>query len=1261
MRSIKNLCRKKIILFLSGFLCFLLIFLSLLPWFLSTDTGKNILISSLNSRFSGSLKIETLSLTWQGPQKIEKIRFDSIDGKIKLSCEKISCNSSLIKTLLPSHDLGLILVQNPDIEIHQTLIQAPIEKRPQVQIASFSPTTALNTALPSFEIPFIGNLEIQKGKLSIFSENTSPIIFDITHSQLLSNKNLSEISLSITGETFQNNIKGNILVNASFKETNSLNRSLDSTVSLKNFPIDGIDQLLSIKSPEYRSMLTEATGPSLDLNCVIAFSKEACKASLETKSDKLQIQVQTQLKENNISLISPASIQLTLSPRLLQSLQKKFPQIAPFTSKDPIYFLSTFSKLTIPKTDRGIEFKEASFQSNMEIKPYQTSTVQLGGKGTFSSLNLTDEMSTTINIQIAKQLEISNSTVQISCKKPFLKSDQEFIASIEIEKTPVAFIENFFIEPTQLSKLLGHSFKAKARVQGNERKINITSELSSSLLQITKGNFLFENQTLSLTEPLEAHYLITPDTFQSLATQKNIVLQKEAHITALFSDLQLQDFSSLHDLKVKTAITSSPVIFSSFFALKQHSIEDLSLNFAVDSTSFISLHLKSKQFSIQYDGGFDPNSRTLFWKKPIQAQYILTNKELQALYIGKKAATLLQNTRIQIEIDPSTISLTNFSLNRINLTSHIYGETLLFQNANNIKQIELENLETTLKLSGDKDLLDFAISAHVANGKFECQGALKQISSPDFLLTAHLELQQFPLELIDALTDASLTPVLGSLLDLKLSIDKKNTTQSFLIKAKSPFLNMSGGISLNPQSVVLSDSSSPLKIEFLLTPLAYDVIFKQIETSFSLEEDTLFKASLLKLNIPFISSDYKKPDLANLLLNLQIENEQVSFRNKETKKPISLVNTKLSLQKKDEKTPLYLSIDTNTSSSQKGSFHLDAQIKNLLNREGQFHPSNIQSDLIASFQKFPADALEIIFPSKNKVFSNLLGPYFDMTLKTSLHNSSGPLAANLTSKNMKFSLEGELSSGVLTLRQNLLMQISLNSKTSLVFSKSINPLSISSLSSNDPLSIEISAKGFSLPLFPLNLNRIEVPSARITPGKIFCQNEGNINLMLGILKSKQANQTSQLELWFAPLIVHIQKGILDLERTEILVANAYDIALWGRINLPANKVNMTLGLTAPCLKAAFNIQDLPKDYVLHIPLTGTLDNIKLNKSVATSKIVALTLWQSKNITGDLGAGIGGALIGGLLNQVLKPPGNEGATPPAKTPFPWQSEKPRKSR
>jgi hypothetical protein len=1245
--------RKKLFLSLSTLFCILVGFIAILPWFLSSPSGKEMLLSSLSNQLDGSVSIDTLSLSWKGPQEIVGLRFESLDGKVKLSCDKISCESPLLKALLPSHKIGLVQIQRPDAELRLTLIKEPTTNKPQVHVASLLAEIPLNTYLPIFKVPFIGKLDVQDGKAVIFSENISPITFNLTKGSIRANQNLSEMSVNITGETLQNNIKGSILVDSSFKKTDSHSRSLESKISLIQFPVDGVDQLLALKYPQYRKVLTEAVGPSLDLECSLTFSKEACEAKLTAHSEKILADLQTQLKENELSLTAPATIQISLSPTIVQIAYNKFPELMPLASQSPIQLQTTITRLSIPKTDVGLNFKETSFSSSLELIPYQAVDMNIGCVGKVSSAKLFDKAVADFDLTLTKDNIVSKSKAHISCVNPLTPSKQEITSSIEIGKTPVTFLESLLNSHGNLSKVFGSTINGKVFLEGSLDKLDISSKISSSLLQIEHSHFLWDKQKLSLLEPLNISYLLTPKNLQYFVNPKDVALQNEAEVKATLSKLEVKDFSNPTALKVDALISSSPLNFSKVFSLNNHTIENLSIKLESKSISDISIYLKSNQFSTKFSGGIDRNTDSLFWNKPLQIQYILTNKELKSLYVRAKPPTLLQKTPILIEIEPSRIPLSHITLNQIKLSGHLYGESLLFENANHTHKVKLQNVKAAAQFSGDKDILDFSISSDIEKGKLTSEGKINGLQSPDFFLKADLNLQQFPLDLIDALADSSLSQVLGSVIDLQLSINKRNEMQSISINGNSPLLTIAGGITLTPEAVFLSDPNSPLQLDFHLTKQGYDLITKNFETPFSLVQESQFKADIVELHIPFIGSAYGNPDLSKLLLNVKAENELISLKNTETNTPLNLVNTKLSILKKNEKTPLYVSLDTSSDSEQQGSLHLEAQIKKLLTEQGKFSPSHVQSDLIATFQKFPSDILEVIAPSKEKVIASFLGPYFDMTLKASLHNATGPLSANLTSPNVKFSMEGQLTSGVLSLRQNLLMQVALNPQTSRVLSKKGSSRPIASLSAEHPLLVEISAQGVSVPLFPLIVERIEIPQVQITPGKVFCENKGNLNLMLGILKSKKANQKDQLELWFAPLDIHIHKGVLDLERTEVLVASAYDIALWGRVNFPGNRVNMILGLTAQCLKAAFSIHDLPKDYVLQIPINGTLDNIALDKNAATSKIVALTLWQSKNIPSDSVGGIGGALIGGLLNQVLAPPGNDKPTPKAKTPFPWQ--------
>ncbi len=276
-----------------------------------------------------------------------------------------------------------------------------------------------------------------------------------------------------------------------------------------------------------------------------------------------------------------------------------------------------------------------------------------------------------------------------------------------------------------------------------------------------------------------------------------------------------------------------------------------------------------------------------------------------------------------------------------------------------------------------------------------------------------------------------------------------------------------------------------------------------------------------------------------------------------------------------------------------------------------------------------------------------------LSIKAQIQDSNGSINANIYSPHARFSLNGELVGGMLHLKDTLHAQLTFTDEMSKLFLKKVNPLSISSISSKHPLTLEISPNGTSIPIYPFSIDKLTLPDCKIELGQIECKNEGNINIALSLLKAKQLS-TDNLNLWFAPAIVHINQGVINLERTEILIAETYDVALWGKLNLVSNEVKMVLGLTANCLKKAFGIKKLPEDYVLHIPMRGTTDHVKINTKKATLKIAALLAWQQKDIGGAIGGGVPGAVLGGIIDKVVPLPDQKAKTPPAKHPFPWET-------
>ena len=280
-----------------------------------------------------------------------------------------------------------------------------------------------------------------------------------------------------------------------------------------------------------------------------------------------------------------------------------------------------------------------------------------------------------------------------------------------------------------------------------------------------------------------------------------------------------------------------------------------------------------------------------------------------------------------------------------------------------------------------------------------------------------------------------------------------------------------------------------------------------------------------------------------------------------------------------------------------------------LNLQGQL--SNESNQLELKVTQFPNRILDLIARIKGSTrfpCTTLFGDTLNATLSMGLKNSSGPVVLNLNTANSRLSLKGHLKEGVLSLDSTFHAQSLITPEMSRLFLKEINPLGISYFNSQDPVTIEISSQGFSLPVSPFDLKKAQIPSATIELGKINCRNEGNLNLTLALLRN---SSDKDLTVWFAPIDFTLINGVVDLERTEIYIDKTYDVAVWGDINLVKDKVDMTLGLTASTLKKAFGIKNLPNNYVLTLPMKGTTDHVKINSKKATAKIALLLAWQQK--------------------------------------------------
>jgi hypothetical protein len=530
-------------------------------------------------------------------------------------------------------------------------------------------------------------------------------------------------------------------------------------------------------------------------------------------------------------------------------------------------------------------------------------------------------------------------------------------------------------------------------------------------------------------------------------------------------------------------------------------------------------------------------------------------------------------------------------------------------------QISLDRFElgqtpietTSITLNGDLKSRSgqFDIASQVENGSIKANGTFQWPKT----VTGQLTLQLVPTSLLDRFLPTLASSIIGETLSGTVHV----LPDQYTVQLSSPLMSVNASVQTKNEVITLI---KPADLSLNLTPEGYTALEKSLNqsSSFTLTQPTLITSKITSLQWPFNGTDrFYVADFSLDQIKLHVEHLAKNLYN----------------------------FNVSSGTSLAGSGKLDFEMG--------------KADFDCQLNQFPSDTLDLFLRLFGKSSSRaLFGPQINLKASAAFTNWSGPVNLQLHSQNIRASLKGNLNQGILSLSEPLYAQVGLTPELSqMVFN--------STFESHDPISLEIPPGGVTLPIVPFKPAQINIPQGHLELGKIYCHNEGNLNITLGLLKLSQYSQNQSLELWFAPLRFQIQQGVIDCERTEVLVAQNYQVCSWGEIDLNQKEVDMVLGLTASCLKKAFGIKDLPENYVLQIPMRGPIDNVKLDTGKATSKIGLLLLWQQKSVAGALGGGPAGAIAGKFLNKVAPLPDIDTKAPPPKKPFPWEQSAPDKKR
>ncbi len=291
--------------------------------------------------------------------------------------------------------------------------------------------------------------------------------------------------------------------------------------------------------------------------------------------------------------------------------------------------------------------------------------------------------------------------------------------------------------------------------------------------------------------------------------------------------------------------------------------------------------------------------------------------------------------------------------------------------------------------------------------------------------------------------------------------------------------------------------------------------------------------------------------------------------------------------------------------------------------------------------QFPAgEAIRLMNTDLGRKIEALFGSLLDARISAKLQNLKGPIRAELQGKNGSISLDGSLRNGTLTLNQTFKAQFQLSQELSQKILSPYIPLLGGIIGADNPLTITIDPQGFSLPLTAFDIRKLSIGNAMIDMGHIRFSRESQVASLLNVLNT---DGNDKISVWFTPLYLTVQNGLIQVQRMDLLLLNAYPAATWGTVDLAKDAINMVIGLRGPALTKAFRLTGLSDEYMMQIPYKGKLKTAKIDKKAAAAKVSALVA-QTQGPQGQL---IGAFLeiAGGALNE-------EKAPPPTTNPLPW---------
>lgn len=258
----------------AGIILLLLLIVSLIPTFLSTNMGKDFFFHRVNKSIPGEFSAQEISLSWFGKQKIENFELKGQNQASIVSIQTIESEKTLLSWLFTYHHPAFLRLMGLNAQI----------------VADDQGVTNIEDALG-----------LKKQAASGFH---TPVYLENTNIEIKEDEK-RHLVLKAVGLTRQD-IKGQFAVDAHFGEQQSLK------LRLSHFPTLFLDQLLSMQRPELSGLLLKAVGDYIDVSTSQVSKGPKHQLQIVASGPFIHAKLQGQLSENALLFDSGSLLQFEI-------------------------------------------------------------------------------------------------------------------------------------------------------------------------------------------------------------------------------------------------------------------------------------------------------------------------------------------------------------------------------------------------------------------------------------------------------------------------------------------------------------------------------------------------------------------------------------------------------------------------------------------------------------------------------------------------------------------------------------------------------------------------------------------------------------------------------------------------------------------------------------------------------------------------------------------------------------------------------------